>query len=336
MVAKITDRGNAAGTKKYFSAQERIEGREAYVPIWYGKGAARLGLAGKASRAIFNRLVDNKTPDGKGKLTPRNRKDSIRLWDVTVSMPKGVTLAAMFAPDGHLVVEACRRALLRVMDERLEPLAVTRDRKGGRMGDTVTAEITGTLFTHLVSRAGDPHLHFHATVHNHTFNPMENRFKALKVFEIWKKAVDIEAHFHLAIREELRKLGFHIEIHGQKSYEWDIAGISQATKDKFSERRKQCVSYMDKVREEGRRVSGKLRGMVATLTRQEKPQNVELDQLKREWLGELTRAEKKAFMELKENPKTLAIRRMVARNKARSLSLRMMPPDRGREISYER
>ncbi len=59
----------------YYCEQEQVTG------VWLGKAAERLGISGQAierNDAAFEALRLNQHPDGSGKLTPRNVRDSIR------------------------------------------------------------------------------------------------------------------------------------------------------------------------------------------------------------------------------------------------------------------
>src|SRR4051812_17947850 len=58
---------------------------------WGGKAAARLGLAGPPEFEHFKRLLHGLDPQSGEQLTARLDADRIAAWDVTASVPKGVT-----------------------------------------------------------------------------------------------------------------------------------------------------------------------------------------------------------------------------------------------------
>lgn len=59
MVMQITARKGRADAKSYYREQEKFEGRDAWPPTWFGKGAERLGLSGVADHKVFAKMIDN-------------------------------------------------------------------------------------------------------------------------------------------------------------------------------------------------------------------------------------------------------------------------------------
>ena len=68
--------------------------------------------------------------------------------------------------------------------QEFEDFTATRIRIGGAQTDRLTGNFAAALFTHDTSRALDPHLHTHCIVFNATFDPVENRWKALENYEL--------------------------------------------------------------------------------------------------------------------------------------------------------
>jgi conjugative relaxase-like TrwC/TraI family protein len=60
---------------------------------WLGKGAGRLGLSGRPDYEQFKRRIHGLDPHSGGQLTAKLIKGRIPGWDVTASVPKGVTTA---------------------------------------------------------------------------------------------------------------------------------------------------------------------------------------------------------------------------------------------------
>jgi len=65
-----------------------------------------------------------------------------------------------------------------------EAFAATRIRLGGNRSERLTGNFLTAKFTHDTSRALDPHLHTHCIVFNATFDPVENRWKALENYQL--------------------------------------------------------------------------------------------------------------------------------------------------------
>ena len=290
MVLNITQRKGAKDVKDYY--REESQG----LATWFGKGAERLGLTGLVDRLVFNRLIDNKLPSGKGKLKPRTTKNGIVVWDFTFNCPKAFTLAALLAPEGRALKTAFVEAVGETMKRYVEPHTVTRVRIGGVMQDRITMEHTGALFIHYENRDANPHLHAHACILNHTWDATENRFKAAKEHAVYKTAPEIEKEFHKALREKTEALGYRTKDRGKL---WDIAGLNRSTIMKFSERR----GAIEALYETWEKITPARRKKAALMTRGEKPPARPLEEAKEDWLSQLTKAEKKRLSELKAKPK---------------------------------
>src|ERR1035438_2352146 len=165
----------------YYDQGQRVAGE------WIGLGAERLGLSGKVRAEDFLRLCENQHPATGEKLTPelkttRNQNgqkvaDRRIFYDFTFSPPKSVPIAALVGVDVR-ILEAHARAVKSALNE-FEVFADRKVRKAGEQQDRLTGNYVTALFTHNTSRALDPHLHTHCIVFNATFDPVENRWKAL-------------------------------------------------------------------------------------------------------------------------------------------------------------
>src|SRR5436305_14546074 len=105
---------------------------------WGGKGAALLGLSGAPDYEQFKRLIHGLDPQTGEQLTAKLIEDRIPGWDVTASVPKGVT-TALERGDWRIrqaLWEAGREAMA-----DLERMATTRVRKEGRQEDRLTQNI---------------------------------------------------------------------------------------------------------------------------------------------------------------------------------------------------
>jgi conjugative relaxase-like TrwC/TraI family protein len=132
---------------------------------WGGKGAALLGLSGPPDYEQFRRLIHGLDPQTGEQLTAKLIDDRIPGWDVTASVPKGVT-TALERGDGRIrdvLWRASRQALA-----DLEEMATTRVRKGGRQEDRVTGNLVYYATEHPETRPTkedgmpdwDRHIHF--------------------------------------------------------------------------------------------------------------------------------------------------------------------------------
>ena len=101
--------------------------------------------------------------------------------------------------------EAHARAVRLALRE-FEAFAATRVRTGGAQSDRLTGNFAAALFTHDTSRALDPHLHTHCIVFNATFDPVENRWKALQNYELLRARKFAENAYYHELARELRSL----------------------------------------------------------------------------------------------------------------------------------
>src|SRR5215467_1071775 len=94
---------------------------------WGGKGAERLGLSGPPEYEQFKRLIHGLDPHTGEQLTAKLIEDRVPGWDVTASVPKGVTTA--LERGDQRIRDVIWNAGRKVMAE-LEEMATTRVRKG--------------------------------------------------------------------------------------------------------------------------------------------------------------------------------------------------------------
>jgi conjugative relaxase-like TrwC/TraI family protein len=114
----------------------------------------------------------------------------------------------------------------------LRHFAATRIRSDGAQTDRLTGNFAAALFTHDTSRALDPHLHTHCIVFNATFDPVENRWKALQNYELLRARKFAENAYYHELARDLRSFGYRIRnrrvvIFKSKEYRKNFATIFQ-------------------------------------------------------------------------------------------------------------
>jgi conjugative relaxase-like TrwC/TraI family protein len=118
----------------------------------------------------------------------------------------------------------------------LEKRAETRVRKSGQNGERVTGNLVAACFRHETSRELDPHLHTHCVVMNATFDPVENRWKALHpagMYRAHRYATNLYRH---ELAKGLRALGYEID---NQAKGFEIKGVPRSVIDRFSKRHQQ-------------------------------------------------------------------------------------------------
>ena len=103
-----------------------------------GQGAQLLGLDAKPNFDQFKRLLNGLDPNTGEQLTAKLIDGRLAGWDVTASIPKGVTVA-LEAGD-HRIHDALWDAGRETMAD-LEKMIATRVRQGGRQEDRVTGNM---------------------------------------------------------------------------------------------------------------------------------------------------------------------------------------------------
>src|SRR5208283_1867106 len=164
-------------------------------------------------------------------------------YDFTFSPPKSVSLAAFLGNDER-IFKAHERAA-KVALKNFEDFAATRVRIGGARGERLTGNFAAALFTHDSSRALDPHLHTHCIVFNATFDPVENRWKALENFELLRARKFAENVYYHELTRDLRCFGY--QIRNQLRGDFQVEGISKELCERFSKRHEQIDAALEQL-----------------------------------------------------------------------------------------
>lgn len=263
----------AVGPGDYYSESESIEGQ------WLGRGADLLGLKGAVDLKDFDAIRQGLHPTTGEYLRPRvsaDRHDAAgeltstgrTLYDFTISAPKSLSVMAL--NDRRLLV-AHDEAVLEAAKE-MERLAAARVRQGGMNENRTTGNLVMALYRHDTSRELDPQIHTHVATGNLTYDGTEGRWKALQASEIYKQRAYITEVYRNTLAKRVQALGYGIVDRFTDTGEergFEIAGVSQGTIDKFSQR----SAARDKAIAEFTRESGRppTDGEIAVLVRDSRP-----------------------------------------------------------------
>jgi len=292
----------------YYNEGQRVAGE------WIGLGAERLNLSGKVRAEDFLRLCENQHPGTGEKLTQRlnitrtedgeNTANRRIFYDFTFSPPKSVSVAGFLGNDGR-ILEAHARAI-RVALKHFEAFAATRVRIGGVRNERQTGNFAAALFTHDTSRTLDPHLHTHCIVFNATFDPVENRWKALENYELLRARKFAENVYYHELARELQTFGYRI--HNRVRGDFQVEGISQDLCERFSKRHGQIDAALDKLLADSPELKSsnikELRARLAEAERTRKQKELSHDELRSLWDAQLSKAERAALQQLarQQNP----------------------------------
>ncbi len=287
----------------YYNEGQRVAGE------WIGLGAEQLGLSGRVRADDFLRLCENQHPSTGETLTQRlnttrtedgeNAANRRIFYDFTFSPPKSVSIAAFVGKDER-ILEAHSRAVKTAVRE-FEAFAATRVRTDGAQNDRLTGNFAAALFTHDTSRALDPHLHTHCIVFNATFDPVENRWKALQNYELLRARKFVENAYYHELARELRSFGYQIRNRARGDFQ--VEGVSDELCERFSKRRAEIDKALAKLLADKPELAGgdvmATRRLLATAERARKQRDLSRDELLTLWESQLTRDERQAISRLR-------------------------------------
>lgn len=290
----------------YYDEGQRVAGE------WIGLGADRLGLSGKVLAEDFLKLCENQHPSTGEKLTPELKTTRVQngqtvadrriFYDFTFSPPKSVSLAGLIGKDER-ILEAHNRAVKSALHE-FEAFAATRIRKNGAQNDRLTGNFAAALFTHDTSRALDPHLHTHCVVFNVTFDPVENRWKALQNYELLRARKFAENVYYHEFARELRHFGYQLQNRARGDFQ--VEGVSEELCDRFSKRHTQVDEALAKLLKDKPELAGgnlqDLREQLAATERTRKQRDLGRDELQKLWNSQLTKSERESLQQLQKTP----------------------------------
>jgi conjugative relaxase-like TrwC/TraI family protein len=310
---------NLSNAEKYFKEHLQLgdyySQENAVAGEWVGIGAEKLGLIGRVKEADFLKLCHNQNPQTDELLTQRmktTRWDADKMatvanrrifYDFTFSPPKSVSIQALAADDKRLV-NAHNRAV-RIAVTELQHFAGTQVHRGKDKSERLTRNVLCATFQHDTSRALDPHLHTHCVMFNATFDPVENRWKALSNYEMLQARKYAENVYYHEYARELRQCGY--EIQNSLRGDFEIVGVSRELQSRFSKRHNQIDASIEKLLKEKPELANgnlkELRSQIAQNERSRKIEGIGLSELQRLWNSQLTSEERKSLWQLTNQPK---------------------------------
>ncbi len=256
----------AKATKDYYLQKlGEITPREDYylqggtaTGVWWGSGAADIGLSGSVSAEGLVRMFDGEHPVTGDQMGVRLRRNGVAAWDVTFSADKSVSLLWALGD------ESTRREVMEAFDTAtseavayLESVASsTRGAKRERTVDddgvertrvvTWPIETTGyvaALFTEFTSRADDPQLHAHVVVANKV-QGTDGKWRSLDGRRLYRHQLAAGYLHEAVLRHELtRRLG--VGWQPLRNGVGDIAGFERTQIEAFSQRRQQAEEWRE-------------------------------------------------------------------------------------------
>ena len=180
-------RGGAPGSRRVVLTITKLKGAEYLISsvadgmedyymgageapgVWHGTLGRRLGLEGVVEADALRALVNGVDPDSGVELLAGHRERTVRAIDVTLSVPKSVSLLWAFGtPETSAMVSI---AVVEATETALElPRGTGRggpcQQEGGIRRRVATDGFAVATFAHRTVAAGDPQLHTHCLIPN--------------------------------------------------------------------------------------------------------------------------------------------------------------------------
>ena len=240
---------SAEGVERYFDRELTVSDYLMKEPgIWAGRGAERLGLSGPIQRSQFVALLRNENPTTGKRLTARTNTsrqedgETVSNRQVGYGLVFGVpkSLSIYLAITGDQVVENIARSAVDETMGAMESEMQCKVRKGGLSEDRRTGELLYSKFFHRDSRPinglSDPHWHVHCFLHNATFDPIEERWKAGQFRGLIGDKGYFQEYFHTLLAQRLMESGYKLRRTDRGWHQWEMACITDQEIELFSKR----------------------------------------------------------------------------------------------------
>ena len=240
---------SADGVERYFDRELAVSDYLMKEPgVWAGRGAERLGLRGPVQRSQFVALLRNENPTTGKRLTARmntsRQEDGKTIsnrqvgYGLVFGVPK--SLSIYLAITGDQVVENIARSAVDETMGTMESEMQCKVRKRGQYDDRRTGELLYSKFFHRDSRPinglSDPHWHVHCFLHNATFDPIEERWKAGQFRGLIADKGYYQEYFHTLLAQRLTECGYRLRRTDRGWHQWEMASITDREIELFSKR----------------------------------------------------------------------------------------------------
>jgi len=273
---------NASAASHYYEADNyyaKDSPEAAAATHWWGKGAEQLGLTGHVDSKQFEQLLLGKLPNGSQLGRLNDAKQAHRPgYDLTFSAPKSVSVMAEVLNDKR-IYQAHDNAVNQTLAHLQSNAAQTRSSIDGVTSCEKTDNVTVAKFRHDTSRELDPQLHTHCVVLNMTKRE-DGQWRSLSSEQLFEQKMLAGGFYRSVLAFELKHLGYSSEkMHGDGRFE--LANVPSEIIQHFSTRREQIEKLMEE-----RGVRGSKAASSAALMSREKKQEVNREDIKKEWIKE--------------------------------------------------
>ena len=219
-----------------FARDDYYAERGAALGQWAGRGAEALRLTGAPAAGGLAMLLEGRQVESGERLPGLRRGRRNVGFDLTWTAPKSVSvLLAVGGDEIRRAVFAAHEAGVRAGLDYLERYECHARRGAGGERIVSARGFAGALYTHEMSRAGDPHLHTHLVVAN-AVEGSDGRWSAPDMRPVFQAAKTAGTIAEAAMRAELtRRLG--VEWGEVRNGTAELAGVPDRALAHFSRRR---------------------------------------------------------------------------------------------------
>ncbi|WCT75871.1 MobF family relaxase (plasmid) [Sphingomonas naphthae] len=245
-VNAISSAGNAASyyaKDNYYTVDQAEE-----ASAWAGEGATALGLEGAVDAARFEAILEGRLPDGS--VIDARRGEHRPGWDLTMSVPKSVSVLALVGGDARLIA-AVREAATATLGWIERNIVEARVSTAEGQRAVRTGNVLAATFLHDVNRNGEPQLHVHNVLANAT-RMADGSWKALHSDALYQRQHVMGAVFASTLRARVEALGY-VTTPAQNPIDgaFDIAGVPRGVVEAFSTRSGEIGAHLEAHGREG-------------------------------------------------------------------------------------
>jgi conjugative relaxase-like TrwC/TraI family protein len=258
---KMTGRDRGDYFLKLTDYYAGVGGRIEPDGVWFGEGAAALGLAGKVRKRDLRRMLDGYGPNGAPLVQNAGKENGQSGWDCVMAAPKSVSNVWAGRPEYRKQIEAAHdEAVRRTLADAEQLAGWTRRGKAGV--DRERARLAVATFQHASSRNGDELLHTHCLFLRPTVRA-DGTTGALDPRELYRHQQALAGLYRAHLSYLLEQQGFRLK--RRKSW-FEIEGAPEALVKASSTRREELLEAAAAYGGE----SGAAREVSRLRTRQEK------------------------------------------------------------------
>ena len=256
---------------------------------WQGRGAEILGLLGEVKPEDFHAVLDGKHPETGVQLRPRNGEKIRAGVDLVFSAPKSVSILAL---GDKRIKELHDQAVKTSLDYIEKHNVQAREQHEGVRRTFHTEKAVIAKFDHLTSREMDPQLHTHSVLVNLT-QTESGKWRAIHNDSLFFDQLKLGQIYRNELANLLQKDGYAIRITDRKQGFFDIVGVDESLIEKFSTRRAQVKAKVDEYKASGKYADAseaRLYELAALGSRAAKPDSVNKELLKKDWMEAITQS----------------------------------------------